>query len=99
MKMPGKKFVISCVCFLMLGRLSAQQQPYYTQYLLNNFILNPELAGIENYWDIKASYRNQWVGLQGGPTTLYLTVNGPLGKSSYEYETHMTILDVCAKQT
>jgi hypothetical protein len=33
--------------FLMLGGVSAQQQPYYTQYILNNFILNPALAGIE----------------------------------------------------
>jgi type IX secretion system PorP/SprF family membrane protein len=91
--MTGKKFVISCVCFLMIGCVRAQQQPYYTQYMLNNFILNPALAGIENYWDIKASYRNQWVGLQGGPTTLYLTVNGPLGKSQFDYETPMTVPD------
>ena len=99
MTMPGKKFVISSVCFLMVGCVCAQQQPYYTQYILNNFILNPALAGIENYWDIKASYRNQWVGLQGGPTTLYLTVNGPLGKSQYDYETPMTVPDPSAKQS
>ncbi len=95
--MLGKKFVISCVCFLMMGCVSAQQQPYYTQYILNNFILNPALAGIQNYWDIKVSYRNQWVGLQGAPTTLYLTVNGPLGKTQYDYETPITVPDVRAK--
>ncbi len=65
MMMLGKKFVINCVCVLIVGCASAQQQPYYTQYILNNFILNPALAGIENYWDFKVSYRNQWVGLQG----------------------------------
>jgi type IX secretion system PorP/SprF family membrane protein len=93
MMMLGRKFVISCVCFLMVGCVSAQQQPYYTQYILNNFILNPALAGIQNYWDFKVSYRNQWVGLQGGPTTLYLTVNGPLGKTAYDYETPTTVPD------
>lgn len=98
MMMLGKKFVISCVCFLMAGCLYAQQQPYYTQYILNNFILNPALAGIENYWDVKASYRNQWAGLQGGPTTLYLTVNGPLGKSQYDYETPLTVPDTRTKE-
>ncbi len=45
--MLGKKFVINCVCFLMVGCACAQQQPYYTQYILNNFILNPALAVIE----------------------------------------------------
>ncbi len=93
----GQKFVISCVCLSMVGCVSAQQQPYYTQYILNNFILNPALAGIENYWDFKVSYRNQWVGLEGAPTTLYLTVNAPLGKTEYDHETPVTVPDLQAK--
>ena len=97
MMMLGKKFVINCVCVLIVGCASAQQQPYYTQYILNNFILNPALAGIQNYWDFKVSYRNQWVGLQGSPTTLYLTVNAPLGKTEYDYETPTTVPDLQAK--
>ncbi len=95
--MLGKKFVINGVCFLMVGCVSAQQQPYYTQYILNNFILNPALAGIQNYWDFKVSYRNQWVGLHDGPTTMYLTVNAPLGKSEYDYQTPTTVPDLQAK--
>src|SRR5664279_6050206 len=97
MMMPGKKFVICCVFFLMVGCVSAQQQPYYTQYILNNFILNPALAGIQNYGDVKVSYRNQWAGLKGAPTTLYLTINAPLGKTAYDYETPTTIPDAQAR--
>jgi type IX secretion system PorP/SprF family membrane protein len=93
----GKKFVFNCVCVLMVQWVSAQQQPYYTQYILNNFILNPALAGIENYWDCKVSYRNQWVGLNGAPTTLYLTINAPLGKTEYDNETPVTVPDLKAK--
>jgi type IX secretion system PorP/SprF family membrane protein len=93
----GKKFVISGLCFLLVGCVYAQQQPYYTQYIMNNFILNPALAGIENYWDTKVSYRNQWVGLSGAPTTLYLTINTPLGKTAYDYETPTTVPDLQAK--
>ena len=76
MMMPGKKFIISCLCFLIVVKACAQQQPYYTQYILNNFILNPALAGIENYWDVKASHRHQWVGLDGAPVTTYITIRG-----------------------
>lgn len=66
---------------------NAQQRPYYTQYILNNYIINPAVAGIENYWDVKASHRLQWVGLQDAPVTTYLTIHGPLHKSAYDRET------------
>lgn len=96
--MLGKKFLINGVFLLLVGCVSAQQQPYYTQYMMNNFILNPALAGIENYWDCKVSYRNQWVGINGAPTTLYLTINMPLGKTAYDYETPTTVPDLQAKK-
>jgi type IX secretion system PorP/SprF family membrane protein len=63
---------------------SAQQRPHYTQYILNNYILNPALSGIENYVDVKMSSRDQWVGLNGAPRTMYLTVHAPLGKKDYK---------------
>lgn len=63
--------------------LNAQQKPHYTQYILNNFILNPAISGIENYTDIKLSYRNQWTGLNGAPQTFYASTHGPLGKQDY----------------
>ena len=65
---------------------SAQQRPYYTQYIMNNYIINPAVAGIENYWDVKASHRLQWVGLQDAPVTTYITFHGPLSKNPYERE-------------
>jgi len=72
---------------MIAGIASAQQRPYYTQYILNNYIINPAVAGIENYTDVKISHRHQWVGLDGAPVTTYLTIQGPLHKSAYERET------------
>ena len=63
--------------------VQAQAKPAYTQYVLNNYILNPALAGIENYTDIKASYRNQWTGIKGAPITSYISLQAPIGKSDY----------------
>ncbi len=57
----------------------AQQRPQYTQYVFNNYLLNPAVTGIENYTDMKAGYRSQWTGLQGAPVTSYLTINTPIG--------------------
>jgi type IX secretion system PorP/SprF family membrane protein len=69
-------------CSLVL----AQQRPHYTQYILNQFIINPSIAGIENYTDVKISHRHQWSGIQGAPVTTYLTIHTPLHKSDNERE-------------
>ncbi|SKB43481.1 PorP/SprF family type IX secretion system membrane protein [Daejeonella lutea] len=59
----------------------SQQRPQYTQYIFNNFILNPAISGIENYIDVKAGYRSQWQGLDGAPETSYISIHAPLGKN------------------
>ena len=63
---------------------SAQQKPQYTQYILNTYILHPALTGIENYTDVKLSYRRQWTGLDGAPVTAYFSIQGPIGKKDYK---------------
>ncbi|WP_121355935.1 PorP/SprF family type IX secretion system membrane protein [Flavisolibacter nicotianae] len=74
---------LSFVFFLCLAA-AAQQRPHYTQYMLNNYVLNPAISGIENYTDVKLSARDQWVGLNGAPQTFYLTVHAPIGKTDYK---------------
>ena len=58
-------------CFLLgIGLLAqGQQRPHYTQYVINPFIINPAIAGIDNYADLKMSVRDQWSGLNGAPKT------------------------------
>jgi type IX secretion system PorP/SprF family membrane protein len=74
-----KLFLVLCAAGTVTFA-AAQQQPQYTQYIINNYILNPALTGIENYTDVKVSHRHQWVGLQDAPVTTYLTLHKPLGK-------------------
>lgn len=57
----------------------SQQLPQYTQYIFNNYILNPAISGIENYTDLKTSYRTQWQGIEGAPETGTLSIHTPLG--------------------
>ena len=78
--------------FLIPGSLFSQQRPHYTQYIMNNYILNPAISGIENYVDVKLSMRNQWVGIPGAPTTFYATIHGPIGKS--DFKTNATSFDM-----
>jgi type IX secretion system PorP/SprF family membrane protein len=76
-----KKLLLFLIVNVSCFAARAQQKPYYTQYILNNYIINPGFAGIENYSDVKFSYRNQWEDLDGAPVTTYLTFHKPFGKS------------------
>ncbi|MBT2564401.1 type IX secretion system membrane protein PorP/SprF [Pedobacter sp. ISL-68] len=60
-------------------KLYAQQRPQYSQYLLNSYLLNPALSGIENYTDVKLGYRQQWAGLQDAPKTAFVSAHWALG--------------------
>lgn len=80
--MLRKIFIYSLVLGTGLSSF-AQQKPQYTQYVLNQYIINPAIAGIENYVDVKMSARDQWVGLTGAPKTAYITIHAPLGKKDY----------------
>lgn len=78
------KRIIFFVSLLFPFCAISQQKPQYTQYILNNYIINPALSGIENYTDVKLSVRDQWVGFNGAPRASYLTIHKPLGKQDYK---------------
>ena len=69
----------------------AQQRPQYSQYMLNNYLLNPALTGIEDYADIRVSNRRQWVGLDGAPVTYYVTAHTPLNKGAASTKYHRAL--------
>jgi type IX secretion system PorP/SprF family membrane protein len=87
-----KKKILIIPVMLLCVQVMAQQRPHYTQYILNNYILNPALSGIENYTDVKISARDQWVGLNGAPKTSYFSIQAPIGKG--DYRTSSTSFDV-----
>ena len=78
-----KRRILLILSFFINVIAFSQQRPHYTQYILNQYILNPAISGIENYTDIKMSLRDQWVGLNGAPKTTYITIHTPIGKKDY----------------
>ena len=70
--------------------LKAQQLPQYSQFMLNDFSMNPAIAGTQPYFEAKSDNRYQWVGITDAPRTYMLTFDGPLtdkhiGIGSYIY--------------
>lgn len=73
-----KRLIISLTC--VLGSLVglAQQLPQYTQYFLNDFTINPAVAGTKDAWLAQSNNRFQWVGITDAPRTYVLSLHGPI---------------------
>ncbi len=78
-----KKVFVAGFLMMLTVFAVAQQKPHYTQYILNQYIVNPALSGIENYTDVKISHRHQWVGFEDAPVTTYFSIHAPIGKSDF----------------
>jgi type IX secretion system PorP/SprF family membrane protein len=79
-----KKY-ISIIYLLFIGvtiEAFGQQMPQFTQYQLNDFIMNPAVAGSKPYFEAKSNNRYQWEGITDAPRTFTLGVNGPLKKEN-----------------
>jgi len=62
---------------------SAQQTPMYSQYMFNDFIINPAVASVYDYYQIRTTNRFQWVGIKDAPITNILSVYGPNKKGPW----------------
>lgn len=78
-KMNKIRIIGLAILTLMLNQdIAAQFDPMYTQYMFNELVINPAYAGSRECLSGTALYRQQWVGLDGAPTTLTGSVHAPL---------------------
>ena len=80
--------IIYILCLTILAGstgLRAQQLPHYTQYMFNDFVVNPAIAGIYDYYQIRTNHRFQWVGLLDPPMTNSIAFYGPHAKLDMGY--------------
>lgn len=87
-----KKF--SLIFFLLIfSQLKAQQMPQYSQYLRNQYMINPGAAGVYDFVDVTVAGRLQWAGFSDAPKTTYASVTSVLGsknKSRFNPGLHMS---------
>src|SRR5258708_31800894 len=73
-----KRIFLMCLLIVFAARLSAQQDPQFTQYMFNTIYYNPGFSGVEGVTKISALHRSQWLGYSptygggGAPTTQLL---------------------------
>lgn len=72
-----KKFIYTASLFLAgYVAVNAQQTIKLSNYLFNKTILNPAAAGSNEYYEFMGSYRSQWAGIEGAPSTAVLSADG-----------------------
>ncbi|WP_244828258.1 PorP/SprF family type IX secretion system membrane protein [Carboxylicivirga sediminis] len=81
MKRLYKNTLVVLATMLLLlcsGKVSAQQEPLYTQYMFNTVSVNPAYAGTRNAMNLLLLSRMQWTGMAGAPRTYDFTMHTPL---------------------
>jgi type IX secretion system PorP/SprF family membrane protein len=77
-----RKITILCTAALAMlfgtGKISAQQDPLYVQYIDNLLVINPGFAGSKADGKMLLVSRNQWVSVTGAPKTHSLSYTTPL---------------------
>ncbi|MDX9751903.1 MAG: type IX secretion system membrane protein PorP/SprF [Flavobacteriales bacterium] len=63
----------------------AQQLAQYTQYVFNQFSVNPAVAGSKDCIDLRLGYRQQWLGFEGAPTTGWASLHATLRPKGKPY--------------
>ncbi len=76
-----KIYFIAIVALSAFTSVQAQQDPQYTQYMYNMSVMNPAYAGSKEGLSGGLLYRNQWVGIEGAPTTGTFFLHSPVGKN------------------
>jgi len=61
----------------------SQQQPLYSQYMLNTYLVNPAVAGAEGLTALNLTAREQWLGYKDAPSTYALSAQTRILKTSF----------------
>ena len=74
------KNILKVVVFVCIANaVSAQQIPLTSQYMFNDYLLNPAIAGSKDYTQFSLSARAQWTGLDGAPQTQFFSAQTKIG--------------------
>jgi type IX secretion system PorP/SprF family membrane protein len=78
-----REILSAIVLSFVFGITLGQQVPMYSQYIMNGFLINPSLAGLDGYTTVNLTIREQWVGMAGSPSTYAASFQTRILKDSY----------------
>ena len=76
----NKKYLILLLGALFSLKAFSQQDPQYTLYTYNMNVINPAYAGSTEHLNVSVLGREQWVGIEGAPSTYTANIHSRIGK-------------------
>jgi len=73
-----QKFLLIIPILFITFKLQAQMDPLYAQYLNNPLVINPAYTGLNNNLNVSVTYRKQWAGFEGSPSTVNVSAHTSL---------------------
>lgn len=61
------RLLLTLLLQFFVNGINAQQLPLYSQYMWNDYVINPAFTGSLDYSPIRLTYRKQWAGFNGSP--------------------------------
>lgn len=76
-----KKIILLTLLIVVTANyMISQQLPLYSQYMMNDFYINPAIAGSKDYAPLVFSVHKQWAGIEKSPSTQTLSFHSMLPK-------------------
>jgi len=75
-----KKIITLLFITISVLQLNAQQDAMYSQYMFNPFMINPAYAGSREGTSAVLLFREQWIGIDGAPSTQTFSIHSPFSK-------------------
>lgn len=73
-----KKIFLGLLLIIIVQAIIAQQRALMTQYMFNDLVYNPAVAGVKDYVPINLNVREQWTGINAAPSTQSVSLHGYL---------------------
>jgi len=74
---------VTALTAVFTATLYSQQHPFYSQYMVDKFLVNPAVAGANGITTINLVSRQQYIGFENFPQTFALTAQTRLIEDSY----------------
>jgi type IX secretion system PorP/SprF family membrane protein len=78
-----KILFIQIIIILAVFSAKSQQEPVFSQYTMNQYLINPAFAGSEGYTSFNLTARQQWLGFENAPMTQAISGQARILKTSY----------------
>ena len=75
--------LLAAVVLLSIHECHAQQLPARSPFAPNNFLWNPAMTAMEDYWEVGVTHQQEWVGFEDAPQTTTIFGQYPFQKQNF----------------